>query len=234
LLISLCFAAQAQELEFSHSGFATYTYVQQDTFYPSKGLIAENLNAEYGQWALRAQITSKPNVISRAAIEYAIPEYSKNIAFQFGRVPRLTTFFSDSFGNPGERGMAVLPLASYNRRKVHNISFNSLDGARVQANYVIGGNSTQTTLAGGSLGTEDDCITQMEFTSRPCTPDYKFKGIPGSYSCQRTGLRVIGLQYCRMTASCLRAKPLATQRLWRCSLRHATHRRLTTEWPALV
>ena len=180
-------AAHAKEdWSISHSGFITYTAFSDPSFYPNAGKLALNIGAERGELALRAQITDQG--FSRWALEYGIPAFQRNFLVQVGRVPRLTTFHSDIFGSPAEWGMAVLPLASYNRRMVHAQAFNAVEGVRVQQHLALGGHSLRLAAVTGRLSSQDDCALQQEFSKAPaCDPQWRIVGTPGSYAVSAQG-----------------------------------------------
>lgn len=125
-------ATSSQWLTTSVSGYASYTAISDERFHPSSGIVAINGAVHYRNWALKAQVANRPEPIRRAALEFnasLLPRHS--VTLQLGRVPRLATLYSDVYGNPSEWDMAVLPLAGYNRRMVHSLSFNAIDGAKL-------------------------------------------------------------------------------------------------------
>lgn len=182
LIATVWVQAEAEELSVSHSGYVTGTAFSDQDFYPNVAKAAVNLDAEYGNFGARTQVTDKG--VSRLAIEYAIPAHGRNFVVQAGRLPRLTTLHSDIFGSPAEWGMAVLPLASYNRRMVHASAFNAVDGIRGQLNLASNkGVGLKLMAAGGRMAITDACALQSEFTKNPvCDPDWKIKPNRGSYA----------------------------------------------------
>jgi hypothetical protein len=174
-------AAAQDELVWGHSGYVTATAFSDTGFYPHTAKAALNLDAEYGNFGARTQVTDKG--IARLALEYAIPAHGKNFVVQAGRLPRLTTLHSDIFGSPAEWGMAVLPLASYNRRMVHASAFNAMDGVRAQLNLANDDYALKLMAAGGQMAITDECALQSEFTKSPvCERDWRIKANGGSYA----------------------------------------------------
>lgn len=174
-------AAPADELTANLTGFATYTWVQQEGWFPSGGAVAINAAAHYGPWALKAQLANNDVIVRRAQLEYSGGSMGRNLTVQLGRIPRLNTLFSDVYGNPAEWDVAVLPLSTYNRRKVHSLAFNALDGIKVIGDYNEGKLGLRGIVDYGRGIQENSCEWQIELTRRPCMPGWDFTGATGAF-----------------------------------------------------
>jgi hypothetical protein len=181
-LVVVATNAISSEVELSHSGYASATIFSDQEFYPNTFKLADNINIENDPFSIRTQLTERG--ISRLAVEYSYATSGNNVVLQLGRVPRLTTLYSDMFGSTSEWGMSVLPLASYNRRMVHASAFNALDGLRAQWTVSFSGDvHLKLIAAGGKMAVTDRCALQQEFTkSKSCDSDWQIKGDKGSYS----------------------------------------------------
>lgn len=165
---------QSQELTYWYSGFATYTYFSDDTFQKSGGIVAINGSVTYGDFAFKTQIANRAEPIRRWALEYSTGIHGDNLTFQYGRLPRLNTLFSDVYGNPAEWGMAVLPMSTYNRRKVHSLSFQAIEGIKAVWDHSTDWGGIRTTFNTGKPIQELDCEWQTEATRKPCNHGWGF------------------------------------------------------------
>lgn len=177
LLINLfiVLSVSATELETSYSGFATYTLVEQQSWHKDVGLVAINGVAQYGDFALKGQVASTENPVRRLAVEYTLATPKDTLVLQAGRVPRLTTLYSDVFGNPDEWGMAVLPLSVYNRRKVHSTTFNALDGVKALWDHNYSKGNLRLSADFGTAAVENYADLQMELTRKSYNPGWTLK-----------------------------------------------------------
>lgn len=162
-----------QWLTWNTSGFASYTWISQPDFHPSIGIVAVNGAVHYKNFSLKAQVANRPEPLRRAALEYHAALPGLSYAVQIGRVPRLSTLYSDVFGNPDEWDMAILPLAGYNRRMVHSLSFNVIDGAKLITDFKLGGVGIRASGAFG-YGVQEGCEWQLEAASLgTCEPAWQ-------------------------------------------------------------
>jgi hypothetical protein len=177
----LLFALQCNATEFaaSFSGFATYTAFSNQSFAESSGRVAANGSLHYGDAAIKTQIDNDPDKkIRRFALEYAWPWEKNNVVVQLGRLPRLNTLFSDVYGNPSEWGMAVLPLATYNRRKVHSLAFQAIEGVKVQYDKGLSFGNLRTTINYGTAIQERAHEWQTEAYRGVSFPGWDLDGDP--------------------------------------------------------
>ena len=125
------------EITVRNSGFATFTNVSDHAWFNSIQVAALNTSIHYDQIGFHSQISTDSDVhIRRAVAEYSIG----NSLIQVGRIPRISGFFSNVSGNPDEWGLAILPLATYNRRAISDTTFNTIDGVKLltDINYKFG------------------------------------------------------------------------------------------------
>ena len=185
LLISLLLSisSHAENVELRLSGFVTGTAFSQSDWYDNTKNIAVNVDATYEDLAIRGQIGEPyDNIIRRLVFEKSLwIKEQQEVTIQFGRFPRLDSFYNGVTDSPGTSGMAMLPLGEYNRRMVQNRTFNTVDG--INAIYTIRLKSGILKLHGdyGSLPIEEPCLTQNETTKKPCRLGYQFLGDTGNY-----------------------------------------------------
>lgn len=173
LLISfLAITAHADELETSYSGYATYTYIGQKTWLANDNQIALNLNAQYGPYAVKTQLSTRESLVKRLAAEYAVTKFGETLVFQVGRVPRVATLMSDVFGNPDEWGISVLPLSMYNPRKAHSATFNAIDGVKAMWDHNYSRGNLRLGIDWGTGAVDDKQNLQMELTRKPYNPGW--------------------------------------------------------------
>lgn len=173
----------AQELTYGSTGFATYTAFQEQSFQENSGTIAVNGQVFYGNFAVKGQVSNNEyEPIRRLVAEYTTPIGARdNITLQLGRIPRLNTLFSDVYGNPDEWDAAVLPLSTYNRRKVHSLAFQALDGGKISWNHNTDWGGFVATVNMGRTIEEHPCEWQMEATRRPCVTSWTFTPANDNY-----------------------------------------------------
>ena len=181
LISLLALSAQAAELEWNLNGYATATHFQSQEFQPDTSLIAVNGSLQYENFAIRTQVADRETAIRRFAVEYSLPIVGNNLLVQLGRLPRLTTLFSDVYGNPDEWGMAVLPLSTYNRRKVHSLAFQAYDGVKVMWDHPTSIGHVRATANYGRNIEEFDCEWQMEAVRKPCMSGWTLRPQGNNY-----------------------------------------------------
>lgn len=166
--------ADENELVYAYSGFATYTYYSQDSFQKSDGIVAINGSVSYGDFAFKAQVANRDEPIRRWALEYSTGTMGDNFTFQLGRLPRLNTLFSDVYGNPDEWGMALLPMSTYNPRKVYSLGYQTIEGFKAVWDHNTSWGGIRTTYNTGKPIQEIACEWQMEATRKPCNTGWGF------------------------------------------------------------
>ena len=187
LISAFALTAQAEELDpqwlsFSHSGYASYTYISQPDFHESGGIVAVNGAVHYKNWSIKTQIANRDDPIRRLALEYHTTTPAGSFMVQVGRVPRLLTLYSDVFGNPSEWDMAVLPLAGYNRRMVHSLSFNVIDGIKAVKDFNVGNTALRVSGAYG-YNVQEGCDWQLEAASiSKCDKSWQLDPMGNNYN----------------------------------------------------
>lgn len=165
------------------SGFAAGTVFSDNDFYPDRYTAAMNIDANYGEWALRTQVAAPYKFpVRRLALERAFPIPGGDVTLQLGRLQRLDSFHNSTVDAPGTSGMAMLPISVYRREGTGNTTFNIIDGARVLlVKRLANGDYLKLTGAYGNSYVEDKCGTQSEATKKPCIAGFEIQGKDGNY-----------------------------------------------------
>lgn len=170
-------------LHLGYSGFATYTLIEQKSWHENAGNVSVNLLAQYGDnWAAKAQLSNQEEPVRRAVVEYSWGRPGNNFMVQLGRIPRIPNLMSDVYGNPDEWNVSILPLSTYNRRKVHSLTFNALDGVKAVYDRSYSDGNIRTTIDYGKAPVERADWLQMEFSRRPYNPGWGFETDTGDVS----------------------------------------------------
>ena len=165
-LLAACSPAHASDWQTYVGGSASYTMIGQSTFHKDSGDIKVNMHAAKDGFAVKGQVATLEDPMRLLAAEYSFATSGTSLAVQAGRVSRISSLFNDVYGDPGEWGMAVLPLSMYNRRKVHSLTFNALDGFKTVLDHNYSRGNLRVQLSSGSGVVENHNDLQMELTRR--------------------------------------------------------------------
>jgi hypothetical protein len=138
-LLAIITPIRCEELQTTVRGFAYTTVFSDNRWFDNKSSIAINLDADYGPFAVRTQVATETNAVRRLVGEYSfiVPWINMTSVWQVGRYVRLDSFYNNVTDSPGTSGMAILPMAGYNRRMATG-TFTIMDGWQTWNSVVVG------------------------------------------------------------------------------------------------